>query len=76
MNLHSIVLKLEKESFALNNHFSIGFIGGSCKLCKEGCPPKCTHPDLARIPVEPGTPKGLDAAESERSSEDFLRSVS
>lgn len=50
--LHSLLLHLEKESFNLQNHYSISFIGGSCKLCKEGCAPKCKHPELARIPVE------------------------
>ncbi len=59
--LHNIMITLEKEAFNLQNHFSISFIGGSCRLCPDGCAPKCKHPDLARIPVEA---TGVDVIET------------
>ena len=32
---------------------AISFIGGSCKLCKNGCAKdKCNNPGMARIPLE------------------------
>lgn len=51
--LHRILLFLEQELFNENNSLAISFIGGSCKLCKNGCAEdKCRQPNLARIPVE------------------------
>ena len=51
-NLHKILLDLENISFHDGNHFSTSFIGGSCKLCPEGCAEKCRNPALTRIPLE------------------------
>ncbi len=59
--LHQIMLKLEKEAFSQDNHFTISFIGGSCKLCPEGCDTKCRHPELSRMPVEA---TGVDVIET------------
>ena len=51
--LHRILLKLEKDGFNQENHFTISFIGGSCKLCAEGCAEgKCRNPQASRIPIE------------------------
>ena len=53
VRLHHAVLGLEKE--LLKNHVDIylSFIGGSCKLCKNGCgKERCNNPYLARIPLE------------------------
>jgi len=53
IDLHKILLELEKLSLAKGHHFKLSFIGGSCKLCKQGCPKNsCRHPNLSRIPVE------------------------
>lgn len=36
-----------------NRPMAISFIGGSCKLCKNGCgPERCNQPYSARIPFE------------------------
>ena len=36
-----------------NNSLAISFIGGSCKLCKNGCgKERCNNPGMARIPLE------------------------
>lgn len=51
--LHHILLCLEQELFNNNNSLAVSFIGGSCKLCKNGCAEdRCRQPSLARIPVE------------------------
>jgi len=50
--LHSILLKLEKDAFNQDNHFTTSFIGGSCKLCPGECAPICRNPQRSRIPLE------------------------
>jgi len=51
--LHKSLLMLEKELWNDNNSLALSFIGGSCKLCKNGCgTDRCNQPGLARIPVE------------------------
>lgn len=51
--LHKALLKLEKLLWNENNSTAISFIGGSCKLCKNGCgKEKCNNPYLARSPIE------------------------
>jgi len=51
--LHKSLLKLEKFLFDNDESLVISFIGGSCKLCKNGCPADgCVSPQLARIPLE------------------------
>lgn len=51
--IHRTILRLEKVLRDHNNPMVLSFIGGSCKLCKGGCPPdRCKNPYLARIPVE------------------------
>lgn len=60
-NLHQILLRLEKEAFTQDNHFTISFIGGSCKLCPGGCADVCRNPQMSRIPIEA---MGIDVVET------------
>lgn len=51
--LHRELLRLEKYLWDKGYPLAISFIGGSCKLCKDGCSPnRCSNPGLSRIPVE------------------------
>lgn len=51
--LHKSLLYLEKILWDLDNPMCLTFIGGSCKLCKNGCAEdKCRNPGLKRIPIE------------------------
>lgn len=59
--LHGILLKLEKDGFNQDNHFTTSFIGGSCKLCKQGCADVCRNPQHSRIPLES---TGVDVVET------------
>lgn len=53
VELHKALLECEKFLWNLNNSTALSFIGGSCKLCKNGCAPnKCANPYLSRSPVE------------------------
>ena len=53
ITLHRLILELESFLFNHNNVTYNSFIGGSCKLCKNGCDSeKCKNPGLARIPLE------------------------
>jgi len=51
--LHRAMLYLEAEMYRQNNSLAMSFIGGSCKLCKNGCrPDACANPELSRAPWE------------------------
>lgn len=51
--LHKSLLKIEKCLWDNNYSMAISFIGGSCKLCKNGCgKEKCNNPYMARSPLE------------------------
>lgn len=51
--LHRGLLLCEKWLYEHNDPTAISFIGGSCKLCKNGCTPdKCANPYQSRTPVE------------------------
>lgn len=53
VQLHQAMLSCEKWLYEHNNSTALSFIGGSCKLCKNGCTPgHCANPYLARIPLE------------------------
>lgn len=53
VRLHHAILELEKILLAQHNDMYLSFIGGSCKLCKNGCgKERCNNPYLARIPLE------------------------
>jgi len=53
IKIHKALLFLESVLFGENIAAPLSFIGGSCKLCKSGCPPdKCNNPYHARIPME------------------------
>ncbi len=51
--IHKALLYLEKILFEHNIATPLSLIGGSCKLCKSGCPPdRCNNPYQSRIPME------------------------
>ncbi len=51
--LHKALLYLEKLLWEMDNPMYLTFIGGSCKLCKNGCAQdKCRNPGVSRIPIE------------------------
>jgi len=51
--LHRALLAAEKHLWDNNYPLAVSFIGGSCKLCAQGCDPHgCRQPTLARIPLE------------------------
>lgn len=52
-DLHKSLLRMEKVLWEHDFPLAISFIGGSCKLCKNGCgKERCNHPYAARMPVE------------------------
>ena len=52
-HIHKCLLTIEKFLYENNLSNALSFIGGSCKLCKNGCgKEKCNNPYLARIPLE------------------------
>lgn len=59
--LHKILLRLEKDAFNQDNHYTTSFIGGSCKLCPNGCAEKCRNPQISRMPLEA---LGVDVVET------------
>lgn len=51
--IHKALLYLEKCLYDRNNSMALSFIGGSCKLCKNGCnKEKCANPYISRMPWE------------------------
>lgn len=51
--LHKLMLSIEKWMWENNNSNSLSFIGGSCRLCKNGCgKEKCNNPYMSRSPIE------------------------
>lgn len=53
VTLHKALLEMERLFFHKNNSTCLSFIGGSCKLCKNGCgKDRCSNPYKARSPVE------------------------
>lgn len=51
--LHKSLLTMEKYLWEHNEPLAISFIGGSCKLCKNGCgAEKCNNPYSSRSPLE------------------------
>lgn len=51
--VHKAILKAEKILLENGESLFASFVGGSCKLCKNGCSDdKCRNPGLARIPME------------------------
>lgn len=51
--VHRALLYLENVLYDNNEPMAISFIGGSCKLCKNGCnPSRCVNPYLSRSPWE------------------------
>lgn len=53
IRLHKALLHLEKYLWAEGHSSAISFIGGSCKLCRNGCGlEKCNNPYMSRSPLE------------------------
>ncbi len=53
VQLHRALLECEKWLWEHNNATALSFIGGSCKLCRNGCAAdRCANPYMARTPVE------------------------
>lgn len=53
IHLHRALLECEKWMYEHNNSLALSYIGGSCKLCKNGCAPdRCVNPYQARSPIE------------------------
>lgn len=51
--LHRAILEIEKKLWRMGIPKAISFIGGSCKLCKNGCnSERCVNPGESRIPLE------------------------
>ncbi len=51
--VHKLLLASEKWLWNHNSSNAISFIGGSCKLCKNGCgKEKCNNPYMSRSPLE------------------------
>lgn len=51
--VHRAILEAEKIILESGESLFASFVGGSCKLCKNGCSSdKCRNPGLARIPME------------------------
>ncbi len=62
IELHKLLLDLEKWMWNYNFSNVISFIGGSCKLCKNGCgKERCNNPYMSRSPLEA---IGIDVIES------------
>ena len=63
--LHRALLAAEKHLWDNDYPLAISFIGGSCKLCAQGCDPHgCRQPTLARIPLEATGVNVVKSAES------------
>ena len=63
--LHRTLLDAEKLLWDNNYPLAISFIGGSCKLCSEGCDQlACRRPNLARIPIEAAGVNVVKSAEN------------
>ncbi len=53
VQLHRTLLECEKWLWEHGYATALSFIGGSCKLCKNGCTPdRCANPYMARSSVE------------------------
>ena len=51
--LHQALLYLERYLWEQDCPMALSFLGGSCKLCKNGCNPvRCSNPYQARVPLE------------------------
>lgn len=51
--LHRAMLLCEKWLYQNNEPMALSFIGGACKLCKNGCmPERCANPYASRSPLE------------------------
>jgi len=51
-HLHATLLQRERECFDLNKYWAVSLVGGSCRLCPEGCGDTCRFPQNARAAME------------------------
>lgn len=64
--LHKELLKMEQILYDNNCPTRLSFIGGSCRLCKNGCADDCCRqPYQARIPLEA---TGVDVIETSKNA--------
>lgn len=62
--LHRALLSLERYLWEHDEPLALSFIGGSCKLCKNGCgKERCNNPYQARMSMEAS---GINVVESLR----------
>lgn len=53
IRLHKALLELERYLWDHDKPTAVSFIGGSCKLCRNGCGKEhCNNPYMARSPLE------------------------
>jgi predicted metal-binding protein len=53
LQLHKALLVMEEYLMNTNHALAMSFIGGSCRLCKNGCSKEqCSNPYKARSPIE------------------------
>lgn len=50
--LHSMLIYREKECFSHNLYWAASLVGGSCRICSDGCGETCRHPEKARVAME------------------------
>ena len=50
--LHSALIAAEKECFEKNQYWAASLVGGSCRICPEGCGESCRVPEKARAAME------------------------
>jgi predicted metal-binding protein len=50
--LHEHLIQSEKECFNKNQYWAVSLVGGSCRLCPEGCGDTCRFPQKARAAME------------------------
>jgi predicted metal-binding protein len=51
-DLHHLLITREKECFEENKYWAASLMGGSCRLCPEGCGETCRFPEKARVAME------------------------
>jgi predicted metal-binding protein len=70
-SLHKTLLEMEQILFSESGGLCLSFIGGSCKLCKNGCGvDRCNNPYLARIPLEA---TGINIVESAKKYNIYIK---
>ncbi len=50
--LHLKLLERERECFVENKYWAAALVGGSCRICPNGCGPICKYPEKSRVALE------------------------